>query len=201
MLLELDRPQTLRLRVTDIKQFMYCPRVVYFTYLMPVEKKTTRKMEYGKDEHIELTRLERRRTFRAYGLTDEAERIFRVPLYSDRLELSGILDMLLVQGQMRYPVEFKHTRQAPALNHKYQLTAYAMLIEDMTDRPVRSGFIYISKDKTAYPIEFTQNMRDFVRHILGSVRKMISEERLPTRTRQKKRCIDCEFRLFCNDIE
>jgi len=201
MLLELDRSQTLRLRVTDIKQFMYCPRVVYFTYLMPVDKKTTRKMQYGKDEHIELARLEKRRTFRAYGLTDEAERIFQVRLYSERLELSGILDMLLVQGPMYYPVEFKHTRQAPALNHKYQLTAYAMLLEDMTNRPIRSGFIYISKGKTAYSVQFTQNMRDFVRHILQSVRSMILEEQLPTRTRQKKRCVDCEFRLFCNDIE
>lgn len=36
------------LRVSDLKQFIYCPRIVYYNYVMPVEKKTTYKMEHGK---------------------------------------------------------------------------------------------------------------------------------------------------------
>lgn len=201
MLLEQNRPGLLQLRVTDVKQFVYCPRVVYFSYLMPVEKKITLKMEYGKEEHIELDRLEKRRTFRAYRLTEAAERRFHVRLHSERLALSGVLDMLLVQGDTYFPVEFKYTRRSPELNHKYQLTAYAMLVEDVIDRPVRAGFIYVSDDRIAHPIEITQNMRDFVREILGSIREMIRCERIPCSTRHKKKCIDCEFRRFCNDTQ
>lgn len=199
VLLEQDRPGLLQLRVTDVKQFVYCPRVVYFSYLMPVEKKTTLKMEYGKEEHIELDRLEKRRTFRAYRLADDAERRFHVRFYSERLALSGVLDMLLVQRDAYFPVEFKYTRHPPELNHKYQLTAYAMLVEDATGKPVRAGFVYVSADKVAYPIEITQNMRDFVREILGSIREMIRREAVPRPTRQKRKCVDCEFRRFCND--
>src|SRR5690606_2667646 len=34
------------LNVTDIKQYIYCPRIIYFTYCKPVQKKNTFKMEY-----------------------------------------------------------------------------------------------------------------------------------------------------------
>lgn len=35
------------LRVNDIKQYAYCPRIVFYQYSMPVEKKATWKMEQG----------------------------------------------------------------------------------------------------------------------------------------------------------
>ncbi|MBC7084465.1 MAG: CRISPR-associated protein Cas4 [Firmicutes bacterium] len=200
MLAEPERPALLELRVTDVKQFVYCPRIVYFTYLMPIEKKVTRKMEYGKEEHVQLDRLEKRRTFRAYGLTDDAERRFHVHLRSERLALSGVLDMLLVQRDTYYPVEFKYTRRRPELNHKYQLMACAMLLEDTVAKPVRAGFVYVTEDRTAYPVEFTQNMRDFVRATLTSIRDMIRYEKMPPPTRQRRKCVDCEFRRFCNDV-
>jgi len=200
MLAELERPALLELRVTDVKQFVYCPRVVYFTYLMPIEKKVTRKMEYGKEEHVQLDQLEKRRTFRAYGLTDDTERRFHVHLRSERLALSGVLDMLLVQRDIYYPVEFKYTRRPPELNHKYQLMAYAMLLEDTVGKPVRAGFVYVTGDRTAYHVEFTQNMRDFVRATLASIRDMIRRESMPRPARQKGKCVDCEFRRFCNDL-
>ncbi len=38
------------IRVNDIKQYFYCPRVVFYQYSMPVEKKNTRKMELGRAE-------------------------------------------------------------------------------------------------------------------------------------------------------
>ncbi len=200
MVVERDTPGLLQLRVSDIKQYVYCPRVVYFSYLMPIDKKTTLKMEYGKESHVELSRLERRRTPCAYCLADDARREFHVRLYSERLALSGILDMLLVQGTSYFPVEFKYTHHSPELNHKYQLTAYAMLVEDVIGRPVRAGFIYVSNDKAAYLVEITQNMRDFVRETLSSIRRMICTELVPRPSRQRKKCVDCEFRRFCNDV-
>ena len=66
------------LKVSDIKQFLYCPRNVYFTYVCPVDKKTTHKMNHGKEEHLELERLEKRRTFRRYRL-ENGERKFHPP--------------------------------------------------------------------------------------------------------------------------
>ena len=35
----------IELCVTDLKQFVYCPRIPFYQYVMPVEKKATFKME------------------------------------------------------------------------------------------------------------------------------------------------------------
>ena len=38
-------------RVTDLKQYAYCPRIVYYTYIMPSVRPKTFKMDEGKAAH------------------------------------------------------------------------------------------------------------------------------------------------------
>ena len=82
------------LRVNDIKQYAYCPRVVFYQYSMPVQKKATWKMEQGKIEEAEIDRLEKRRKLSGYRLA-EGERRFHLWLSSKRLGLTGKLDLLI----------------------------------------------------------------------------------------------------------
>jgi len=81
-------------RITDIKQAAYCPRIAFYTYVLPVGKRPTRKMDFGTVAHEQVERLEARRTLARYGLK-EAERVWGVWLTSERLRLSGRLDLLL----------------------------------------------------------------------------------------------------------
>ena len=37
----------MNIRVSDIKQYFYCPRVVYHTYYTPVTRPTTHPMQIG----------------------------------------------------------------------------------------------------------------------------------------------------------
>jgi len=165
----------------------------------PVEKPVTRKMKYGKEEHVELDRLEKRRTFKRYGLM-QGERKFHQYLRSERLGLEGKLDMHIVSDDECFPVEFKNTRKGPSLNHKYQLISYALLLEDRYNKPVRYGFLYLIPDKRPYPIEITPNARTFVKEVLQEIREIIVAERMPRPNRHKIRCIDCEYRNFCGDV-
>lgn len=187
------------LRVSDIKQYMYCPRIIYFTYVTPVDKKVTPKMEYGKLEHIELDRLEKRRKLREYGLR-EGERRFHTFLSSERLGLNGLLDMHIVVGKDYFPVEFKNSTRRPGINHKYQLIAYAMLLEEACARPVRAGFFYMIPHKKIYPLEITPNVRDFTRSIMKKIHAIINEGVFPPAPRRPARCFDCEYRNFCGDV-
>ncbi|MCL5290443.1 MAG: CRISPR-associated protein Cas4 [Bacillota bacterium] len=189
----------LKLRVTDIKQYVYCPRIIYFTYVCPVDKKITRKMEYGKEAHAELDRLEKRRTFKRYNFGN-AERKYHTQLYSPRLGLEGRLDMHLVAEGEIFPVEFKYSREGPSLNHKYQLIAYAMLLEDAYRKPIRYGFLHLHPEGEITPVEITPNSRLFIKDIMDKIRTLVREERMPPATLRKARCIDCEYRNFCNDV-
>jgi CRISPR-associated exonuclease Cas4 len=189
----------LDLTVSDIKQYLYCPRVVYFTYNLPVRRPITYKMEEGKREHEHAEELEERRTLRAYGLS-QGERLFNLDLYSHRLGLSGRLDMAILTSWEAIPVDFKNTQEGPALNHKYQLAAYGLLLEEHLARPVRRGFIYLLPIKEARQVPLTPDTRIFVKELLERIRSLIVGEALPQPTRRRARCLDCEFRNFCNEV-
>ncbi len=183
------------LTVTDVKNFVYCPRVVYHVHFVP-QRPVTYKMEEGKLQHEHTAELEERRSLRAYGLSD-GERHFGVQLYSDRLGLSGLLDMAIVREGETIPVEFKHSTGRLGLNHKYQLTAYGLLVEEKWGRPVRRGFAYFIPARRAQEVPITPNMRRYVTRLLREIRQMLGSEALPWATGHRERCVDCEYRRYC----
>lgn len=187
------------LRVTDVKQFVYCPRIPFFTYVLPVPRRATRKMEYGLEEHADLDRLEKRRQLSRYQL-DHGERQFHVPLMSSRLGVSGVLDMLIRTPAGAFPVEFKFTSGPPALNHKYQLLTYALLVEDQLQTTVRNGFLYLVPGKRIQPVFLTPTARQRCHRLMRSIRKTIASERMPPPPARHSRCRECEFRLYCGDV-
>jgi len=188
------------LRVADIKQYLYCPRVIYYTYVLPVERRVTFKMVSGREGHAEVDRLERRRTLARYRL-EEGERRFRVPLRSERLGLSGVLDLLLVSPAGLFPVEYKVTEGGPMLNHKYQLVAYALLVEDAFGGVVRTGFLYLAPRRELVPVPITDSARLHTRRLLGAIRRLVREGRLPAVRHRFARCRDCEFLNYCADVD
>lgn len=190
----------MELRVADVKQYLYCPRVIYYTYVLPVERKVTYKMAHGREEHFRIDRLERRRTLARYRL-EEGERRFHVPLRSERLGLSGVLDLLIESPAGRFPVEYKVTSGGPALNHKYQLVAYALLVEDCLGGVVRSGFLYLAPRRELVEVPVTDNARLHTRRLLGAIRRLVREGRLPAVRHRFARCRDCEFLNYCGDVD
>ncbi|MCR4430166.1 MAG: CRISPR-associated protein Cas4 [Tepidanaerobacteraceae bacterium] len=190
------------LTVTDIKQYVYCPRIIYYTYVLPVNKKPTFKMEHGKDRHLEIDRLEKRRKLVSYGF-EEGERIFHLPVYSERLGLSGLIDMVIEfkKGNLKeyYPVEFKNTVHQIQQNHKYQLVAYAMLLEEHYNKPVRRGFIYTIPNKDIQVVTITDSMRIYVKKVISAIYNMIKREKFPE-ARSVRRCWDCEYKNYCKDV-
>lgn len=187
------------LTVSDIKQFLYCARIPFHRYVTRATAVPTVKMAFGKEAHARTDRLERRRTLAEFELL-EGEREFHVPLRSARLGLTGVLDMLLRAPRELIPVEFKDSVDPPGLNHKYQLAAYGLLVEEQFGRIVRRGFIHLipAKEVIEYPI--TPNMRRHVMRTLAAMRAVVVSDRLPPPPAHLGKCVDCEYRRYCNDI-
>lgn len=191
------------INITDIKQYVYCPRVVYYNYVEPVPRKVSFKMEYARSQHYELNQKEKRRTLKRYNLV-EGKRYYGLSVSSKVLNLSGKLDILIDTesefGQRFYPVECKDTDGKIYKNIIYQLVAYAMCIEEMTNTPVKKGYIYIIPEQKAYLFHITDDQKNYVRKMVTMIRKIIQEEYYPD-PRSKKRCWDCEFQRYCNDCD
>lgn len=188
------------IRVADLRQLVWCARIPYYSYVLPVERKITVKMAHGDSAHIRLEALERRRTLKRYHLTD-GERTFRVPVRSERLGLQGIVDLVLRTAHEVIPVEFKMLAREASLHHKYQLAAYAMLIEDCWRCTVRRGFLYLVDAHDIVPVEMTDGVRRRVTQLKSRICAMAANQVLPPPTPHRARCRDCEFRHYCADID
>jgi CRISPR-associated exonuclease Cas4 len=190
-------------QVTSLKQYEYCPRVVFYTYCLPLLRPVTYKMEASAQAHEEAAHKEKRRTLGAYGLT-EGERHFDVSLTSETLGLSGQLDMVIVteeQGERRaIPVDYKLTTRQAGAHFKLQLTAYALLLEENWHLPVQEGFLYSFITRRAERIAITAPLRRRLQQQLQGIRTMIETEQMPPPVSQRSRCVNCEFRRFCNDV-
>jgi len=188
--------------VIDLKQYAYCPRVVYYRYCLPLLRPTTYKMEAGIAAHTLEAERESRRSLASYGL-DEGERHFDVRLASPELGLSGRMDFVIVlqgpSGREAIPVDYKNAREVRP-NWRRQLAAYALLLEEAWALPVRRGFVYMIPTRRAAELSLTAREKGTVRRIVEEMRGMVAGERVLEPTSQRRRCVDCEFRRFCNDV-
>src|SRR5665213_2757402 len=110
--------------VTDLRQYTYCPRVVYYMGMLP--RPLTGKMREGHKAHEDEEDRERRRSLRPYHLKG-GERRYGVRLEDRALGLRAMLDMLVITADEVIPIEHKLSEGPLAATHRVQLTAYALL--------------------------------------------------------------------------
>lgn len=188
-------------RVIDLKQYVYCPRVAYYQLVLPEVRPITYNMDHGIQSHIQAEDRERRRSLRTYGL-GEGERTFNVSLWSPALGLSGELDMLIETETERIPVDYKDSDKIGE-HFKLQLMAYGRLLEETNPaphKPVRRGFLYLISQRKAIEVRFTSKMRQELETAIMDMRAITTRQRMPAPTSRSRRCVDCEFRRFCNDV-
>jgi len=189
--------------VTDLKQYAYCPRIVFYTYCLPLLRPTTYKMEAGAAAHAEAGERERRRTLAVYGLV-EGERRFDVWVASERLGLQGRVDLVIgvgAEGAREWiPVDYKQSARPAGPHHKRQLAAYGMMLEETLGGRARRGFIYSLVTRRAEEIALTGRLREEVSETVAAMRAMVEREAMPDPPRSRQPCVNCEFRRFCNDV-
>jgi len=189
-------------RVTDLKQYVYCPRILYYHTCLPRVRPTTFKMRAGIASHAQAENRERRRTLRAYGL-EAGQRHFNVPLVSERLGMRGEVDLVIEvmddRQKQAIPVDYKFSRKV-GRHFQLQITAYAVMLEDAWGLPVGRGFLYLIPRRQAEEVRITSHRRAALDKALRAMNEILHHERMPAPTKYRARCLTCEFRRFCNDV-
>lgn len=191
--------------VTDLKQWTYCPRVVYYRYCLPAVRPVTPLMRAGQASHRDEGEREARRSLRTYGL-ERGERHFDVWLRSAALGLRGRLDLAVALPDRAAPgaeavvIEYKDTERVRQPHFTLQLAAYALLLEEGWGLPVRWGFLYAIPARRAEAVPLTPALRRKVTQTVAALRAAVQGERLPPAPANRRPCVTCEFRRFCNDV-
>jgi len=193
------------LEVTDLKQYTCCPRIVFYRYCLPRVRPITYSMEEGIRCHEEEETREERRSLRNYGLTS-GERVYRLPLQSTKLGLTGRVDLAIATPSREVPgaeaivVEYKLSEQKAGSHFMLQLAAYALLLEEAWGLPVNRGFLYSIPLRKAESVAITQHLRRKVMQTVAQIRQIVESEIMPSPPSSLRRCVTCEFRRFCNDV-
>lgn len=187
------------LPVTELKQWVYCPRIVYYHQVMPGIGQPTYKMREALRAQEMIENLEIRRTLREYGL-DKAERQFGVWLTDQHCGLSGKLDLLLKDGGKGAVVDFKLTSGDVGENHQMQLAGYAVLVESALELSVDMAFLYRIPDNRVFAVPITRALKERVAANVQSIRRLQETEELPEATPVRKRCAECEYANYCADV-
>ena len=195
----------LTFEVTDVKQWTYCPRIVFYRFCWPDVRPVTDLMRAGIRSHVDESEREARRSLRTYGLTS-GERHFDLPLSSPTLGLRGRIDLAIAvpnrtaAGAEGVVVEYKDSERADQPQFKRQLATYALLLEEAWSIPVRKGFLYSIPQRLATAVAFTATMRQRVRDTLVAMHTTVRREQMPDPPVSRAPCSGCEFRRFCNDV-
>jgi CRISPR-associated exonuclease Cas4 len=138
--------------VSQLKQWVYCERIVYYHRVMPAVAQQTFKMKEGLAAQDLIETLEMRRGLQAYGFVG-ADRRFGVWLSDKELGLSAKTDLILKRDDQVAVVDFKLTAGEPGENHRIQLAGYAMLAEAAYHLPSPMAFLYRIPDSRIFAIE------------------------------------------------
>lgn len=198
LLIRPEMPPDELIPVTLLKQYAYCPRVVYYETCTPRVRPTTYKMQAGHDAHERERHRAARRTLSAYQVP-AGERRFDVRLRSPQLGLSALIDELVITDTEAIVVDYKLSSWAGD-NHLMQLTAYGMLVEAAYEMKVQRGFVYLMKARQFEEVQFEEGLRNSVMEALKAVERIRTYEYMPPPVEQRGKCESCEFRRFCNDI-
>jgi len=196
----LDADMEYPVRVTDLKQFVYCPRVFYYQTCLPRVRPITFKMIEGEEAGRSEVGREERRSLRAYGIA-AGEREFDVPLRSKRLGVRGEIDMVITVSETGelIPVDYKLSRIAGP-HFQMQVAVYGMMLEEMRGVKVTRGFLYEIPLRRAEEVQIDMTLRIKVEKVVKQMREILELERMPPPVRNVAKCVTCEFRRFCNDV-
>lgn len=188
-------------RVTDLKQWTYCPRVLYYHTCLPKVRPVTYKMKAGKEAGLAEEGREVRRSLKPYGLK-EGRREFEVPLLSPTLGLRGKPDMVIWLDEAREvsPVDYKLSEVAGE-HFKLQITAYGIMLEEVSGYTAKRGFLYSIPQRKAEEVKIDKRARDKIQTALMEMHRTLRYELMPEATPNRNKCLACEFRRFCNDVE
>ena len=186
------------INISLLKQYIYCPRVVYYETCTPGIRPTTYKMQAGNDAHDHERHRAARRSMFAYQIPT-GERRFDVRVISTRFSLSGLIDEIVLSPDEAIVVDYKLANWAGE-NHLMQVGAYSLLVEEVFGLPVKRGFVYLMKSRRFEEVLIDEQLRNSVLQTLQNIQRIRVYEYMPPPIEAKNKCLSCEFRRFCNDV-
>ena len=183
--------------VNLIRQWCYCPRVVYYMELTDMTVHRPLWVKQGEEFHQSENLLWQRRNLSRFKLSS-GKTHHNLTMQSDELGLHGIVDMAVETEREVYAVEFKLSPNNKKRGDILQLAAYAMLLEKHFSKSSPVGFL-LGKGKALHIMDINKNRKQEVITTVHEIRQMLQRGLKPESSATVVQCCACEYVNFCND--
>jgi len=182
-----------------IKEYIFCPSILYNKYVMKIVEPITEMMRDGK-EGYERDRmgLKRRESILGDKRIKADKIIFSRWLKSEKYRIAGIVDCIYWINNKMNILEIKYSKaKKPYPDHIYQAAAYALMAEEEFKQPVYKIIIYYKYSKLWYERRFTNQLRRYVIKIVEDIRKILDGDEIPT-PKLSRKCMSCWYSRICH---
>ena len=185
------------LRINELKNYIYCPRISFYTLCMGMDR-TTRLAELGIEAEAEVKRRMKRRKHALHAVVD-GERLFDVQVWSHEYRLVGQLDEIIRTPAGVHLVDYKDTSKDYGYWH-LQMQAYMLCVAETLDEPILGCHIYLIPEIAYRTLKLTRRHMNQLLPILDALAGMAEMEVCPPPTSQRGKCRTCQYARFCNDV-
>ncbi len=177
------------LPISMLNQLEYCPRRFWLMYVQGEMEINAAVLE-GTYQHERV---------HTSGSEQQGEKTVqrRVYVYSERLHLSGFIDVLEEVAGELVPVEHKHGRMGRWLNDHVQLCAQALCLEERTGRPVRRGFVFYSGSRRRQEVTLSAELRAHTEEAVARAQELLAAGQIPPPAQPRAKCRDCSLESIC----
>ncbi len=186
------------LALSLLNDFLYCPRRAALKALEGLR---------GENEYTVLGDLAHEHAdFPGYEHRAGWKLVRALPLFSERLGLSGKADLVEVKSEMRGteresiqeagPVEYKRGRVSRWDNDRVQLCAQALCLEEMFGIAVPEGMIFHAKSQKRTTVIFDAALRQVTEEGIAQLRALFASGIVP-RAILKPQCDGCSLHEVC----
>ncbi len=181
-----NKPEPIVL-VSAIEHYAYCPRQCALIHCDGV---------WIDNRHTVRGSWAHRRVDSGAHRQERGRRVLRaIPLWSERLGLSGRADAVEIESDSVIPVEYKSgTPHGSAAN--LQLCAQALCLEEMLGVSVPLGYVWYGGPRRRVEVDMSSALRLEVCRIIQEIREQLTSGTLPIAPNDN-RCRECQLEPHC----
>ncbi len=184
--------------VNLIRQYKFCPRIVYYNLLTNIKPIFPRQVSLGCDYHKLQNEMIKSRKFKKFHINFD-DIINDKYFQSETLNICGKVDLAFLCKDEVIPIEFKYIDKKISYSHILQLIGYGLLLQKEYKKIFKQAFIIYSNNMKFHKIDINEKyIKDFF-DVIRSIEKIVKNDILPNTSANKNQCIQCEYLNYCND--
>lgn len=183
-----DWPDDERIMISALEHWSYCPRQCGLIHLDQVFEQNVYTVR-GDQRHERVDSA-------GYATSNDVRTVRALPLWSDRLGLTGRADIVEFRGERPTPVEYKSGARREWKHEALQLCAQALCLEEMFGCSVPEGVVFYHTTRNRRLVRFDPSLRSATERAVLEIRAMLAGSVLPP-AMDDARCPQCSLNDAC----